>query len=52
LIAAGLENRAIAGRLHIETSTVKSHLNRIFAKTGAADRADVIRYARRHGLTT
>jgi DNA-binding NarL/FixJ family response regulator len=51
LIAAGLENRAIAGRLRIETSTVKSHVNRILAKTGAADRADVIRYARRHGLT-
>lgn len=50
LIAAGLGNRAIAGRLRIEASTVKSHVNRILAKTGSADRADATRYARRHGI--
>jgi DNA-binding NarL/FixJ family response regulator len=51
LIAAGLGNRAIAGRLRIEASTVKSHVNRILAKTGSADRADATRYARRHGIS-
>ena len=30
--------------------TVKSHINRIFAKTGSADRAAAIRYARDHDL--
>ena len=51
LIAAGLGNRAIAGRLRIEASTVKSHVNRILAKTGSTDRADATRYARRHGIS-
>ena len=51
LIAAGLGNRAIASRLRIEASTVKSHVNRILAKTGSADRADATRYARRHGIS-
>lgn len=50
LIAAGLTNHAIATRLRIESSTVKSHINRIFSKTGASDRAAAISYARRHGL--
>jgi len=50
LLAAGLSNRAIATRLHIEPVTVKSHINRIFTKTGAADRAAATAYARRHGL--
>lgn len=51
LIAAGLGNRAIASRLRIEASTVKSHVNRILAKTGSTDRADATRYARRHGIS-
>lgn len=51
LIGAGLGNRAIADRLHIEPTTVKSHINRIFAKTGVADRAAATAYARHHGLS-
>ncbi|MFE9689628.1 response regulator [Micromonospora sp. NPDC005806] len=50
LIAAGLTNPAIATRLHIEPSTVKSHINRIFTKTGIADRAAATTYARHHGI--
>ncbi|MFR9780602.1 response regulator [Micromonospora sp. MS34] len=50
LIAAGLTNQAVAARLQIESSTVKSHINRIFSKIAAADRAAAISYARRHGL--
>ncbi|GIH18085.1 response regulator transcription factor [Rugosimonospora africana] len=51
LIAAGLSNHAIATRLRIEPATVKSHINRIFTKTGAEDRPGAIDYARRHGMS-
>jgi DNA-binding NarL/FixJ family response regulator len=30
--------------------TVKSHINRIFLKTGSRDRTAAANYARRHGL--
>jgi DNA-binding NarL/FixJ family response regulator len=49
LIAAGLSNREIAGRLFIGNATVKTHINRIFAKIGVTDRRDAIAYARRLG---
>jgi DNA-binding NarL/FixJ family response regulator len=51
LIGAGLSNRMIAARLHIEPATVKSHVNRILFKTGATDRAAATEYARRHGMS-
>jgi DNA-binding CsgD family transcriptional regulator len=44
-----LGNREIAGRLFIGNATVKSHINRILAKTGVTDRRDAIAYARRLG---
>jgi len=50
LIALGLNNPEIAARLFVTTHTVKSHINRIFAKTGSRDRAAAIRYAHHHGL--
>ncbi|GAB2732188.1 response regulator transcription factor [Kitasatospora kifunensis] len=50
LIAAGLSNREIAERLYLGQATVKTHVNRIFAKTGARDRAQAVRYAYRAGL--
>ena len=50
LIAQGLNNPEIAARLFVTTHTVKSHINRIFAKTGSRDRAAAIRYAREHDL--
>ena len=50
LIAAGLANREIASRLFLSEATVKSHINRIFAKTGVRDRASAVRYAFQHGL--
>jgi DNA-binding NarL/FixJ family response regulator len=50
LIAQGLTNPEIADRLFVSTLTVKSHINRIFAKTGSRDRAAAIGYAYRHGL--
>ena len=50
LLAAGLSNAEIAKRLYLSHATVKTHINRIFAKTGARDRAQAVRYAYQHGL--
>ena len=50
LIASGLSNQEIAGRLYVAETTVKTHVNRIFAKTGSRDRAQAAVYAHRHGL--
>jgi DNA-binding NarL/FixJ family response regulator len=50
LLAAGLTNAEIAKRLYLSHATVKTHINRIFAKTGARDRAQAVRYAYQHGL--
>ena len=50
LIAQGLTNPEIADRLFLSTHTVKSHINRIFSKTGSRDRAAAIGYAHRRGL--
>jgi DNA-binding NarL/FixJ family response regulator len=50
MIARGMTNPDIAAELYISTQTIKSHINRIFAKTGSANRIDAIRYARDHRL--
>jgi len=50
LIANGLTNPEIAGRLYLSNHTVKTHINRIFAKTGSRDRAAAITYARAHHI--
>jgi DNA-binding NarL/FixJ family response regulator len=49
LIAAGQSNREIARTLFVSEATVKTHINRIFAKTGSRDRAQATRYAYTHG---
>jgi DNA-binding NarL/FixJ family response regulator len=51
LIADGLSNQEIARRLFVSEATVKSHINRIFAKTGSRGRTAAAAYAHRHGLT-
>jgi DNA-binding NarL/FixJ family response regulator len=50
LMARGMANPDIAAELYLSVATIKSHINRIFAKTGSPDRAAAIRYARDHDL--
>ena len=50
LIAAGLSNGEIAETLVVSAATVKTHVNRVFYKTGARDRAQAVRYAYQNGL--
>lgn len=45
LIARGLTNAQIADTLYISRHTIKTHVNRIFAKTGSRSREDATRYA-------
>lgn len=51
LMAQGLSNAEIAGQLFVSQSTVKTHINNLFAKTGVRDRAQAVSYAFHHGLT-
>jgi len=50
LIASGLSNAEIADALVVSHATVKTHVNRVFYKTGARDRAQAVRYAYQHGI--
>ena len=45
-----LERRDRRQALVVSGATVKTHVNRIFYKTGARDRAQAVRYAYQHGL--
>ena len=51
-IGAGLSNAEIADKFRISQATVKTHVNRLLAKTGTRDRAQLVAYAFREGLAT
>lgn len=50
LVAAGLSNDEIGGRLAVSPLTVKTHVNRTMAKLGARDRAQLVVAAYESGL--
>ena len=52
LITTGLTNAQAAQRLFLSTRTVDTHVARLLAKTGAANRAELARWARTIGSAT
>jgi len=50
MVALGLRNRAIAGRLGISEGTIKLHLHHVYEKLGLAGRFELVLYAQKHGL--
>lgn len=48
-LAAGLDNAAVADRLHISTETVRSHVVRLLRKLDAESRLQAVLIAVRHG---
>lgn len=52
LLARGLSNKEIAGQLVISRKTAGSHIEHIYAKTGATNRAQASLFAVKHGLMT
>lgn len=50
LLALGLTNRAIAERLQVAPKTVGAHVEHVYAKTGATNRASAGLFAMQHGL--
>jgi two-component system, NarL family, response regulator YdfI len=50
MIAEGLGNKEIASKLGISDHTVKFHISSIFAKLGAANRAEAVTLGIRQGL--
>jgi DNA-binding NarL/FixJ family response regulator len=51
MIACGLTNPEIAAKLYLGNHTIKTHINRIFAKTGSWGRAAAIGYAHKHYIS-
>jgi ATP/maltotriose-dependent transcriptional regulator MalT len=51
LLAHGLSNRAIAGRLVISAKTVEHHVSQILSKLGLRSRAEAAAYAASHTVS-
>lgn len=50
LIAEGLSNREIAGKLFVSENTVKTHCSRAFDKLGARRRTEAVQMGKKLGL--
>lgn len=50
LMADGLSNDEISGRLHLSVATVKTHVGAVLAKTGSRDRTQAVVTAYRAGV--
>ena len=50
LLAAGLDQAAIASLLVISPKTVSTHIQRILGKLGVRSRAQAVAFAHQHGL--
>ena len=51
LISGGHSNKEIASQLYIEVSTVKSHINKLYAKLHVKNRQEAIKSAQKHQLS-
>jgi NarL family two-component system response regulator LiaR len=50
LIAQGMSNREIAGKLFVSENTVKTHSSRVFDKLGAKRRTQAVQLGKQFGL--
>lgn len=50
LVACGLQSKEIAAQLAISRKTARNHIERIYAKIGASNRARAALFAMQHGL--
>jgi NarL family two-component system response regulator LiaR len=50
LIALGLSNREIAGKLFVSENTIKTHSSRVFDKLGAKRRTQAVQLGKEFGL--
>jgi NarL family two-component system response regulator LiaR len=50
LIAQGMSNREIAGKLYVSENTVKTHSSRVFDKLGAKRRTQAVQLGKQFGL--
>ena len=50
LIAQGMSNREIAGRLYVSENAIKTHSSRVFDKLGAKRRTQAVQLGKEFGL--